>query len=261
MKKDVVVGLGEIGSPILKLFSKKEKIVGYDLNKKLMDETKFNKFDNLLTSFLHIAIPVTKKFDSNLIRLYKKFQPECIVIHSTIPPGTTNRIQKKLNSPLIFSATRGVHKRMQQDLKRYTKYFAISSNAPRKQWAINTFNKKMRNCGIKTKQMSKPETLELGKIICDTSYFGWLINYAQISNVIAKSYGVDYDEMWEFSNEIHKFLGNRPKLYPGFIGGHCVIPNLDLIHDQTLDLIKKMNLNYSKKVKNSKSIHKKYLKK
>ena len=226
-----------------------------------MDETKFNKFDNLPTSFLHIAIPVTKKFDSNLIRLYKKFQPECIVIHSTIPPGTTNRIQKKLNSPLIFSATRGVHKRMQQDLKRYTKYFAISSNAPRKQWAINTFNKKMRNCGIKTKQMSKPETLELGKIICDTSYFGWLINYAQISNVIAKSYGVDYDEMWEFSNEIHKFLGNRPKLYPGFIGGHCVIPNLDLIHDQTLDLIKKMNLNYSKKVKNSKSIHKKYLKK
>ena len=143
MKKDVVVGLGEIGSPILKLFSKKEKIVGYDLNKKLMDETKFNKFDDLPTSFLHIAIPVTKKFDSNLIRLYKKFQPECIVIHSTIPPGTTNRIQKKLNSPLIFSAIRGVHKRMQQDLKRYTKYFAISSNAPRKQWAINTFNKKI----------------------------------------------------------------------------------------------------------------------
>ncbi len=261
MKKDVVAGLGEIGSPLLKLFSKTEKIVGYDLNKKLMDETKFNKFDNLPTSFLHIAIPVTKKFDSNLIRLYKKFQPECIVIHSTIPPGTTNRIQKKLNSPLIFSATRGVHKRMQQDLKRYTKYFAISSNAPRKQWAINTFNKKMRNCGVKTKQMSKPETLELGKIICDTSYFGWLINYAQISNVIAKSYGVDYDEMWEFSNEIHKFLGNRPKLYPGFIGGHCVIPNLDLIHDQTLDLIKKMNQNYSKKVKNSKLIYKKYSKK
>ena len=119
----------------------------------------------------------------------------------------------------------------------------------------------MRNCGVKTKQMSKPETLELGKIICDTSYFGWLINYAQISNVIAKSYGVDYDEMWEFSNEIHKFLGNRPKLYPGFIGGHCVIPNLDLIHDQTLDLIKKMNQNYSKKIKNSKSIYKKYSKK
>ena len=32
MKKDVVVGLGEIGLPILKILSKKEKIVGYDID-------------------------------------------------------------------------------------------------------------------------------------------------------------------------------------------------------------------------------------
>ena len=38
MKKDIVVGLGEIGLPILKLISKKENVVGFDLNKKLMDE-------------------------------------------------------------------------------------------------------------------------------------------------------------------------------------------------------------------------------
>ena len=49
---------------------------------------------------LHIAIPVTTKFDSNLIQLYKKFQPECIVIHSTIPPGTTEKLQKKLDSSI-----------------------------------------------------------------------------------------------------------------------------------------------------------------
>ena len=29
-------------------------------------------------------------------------------------------------------------------------------------------------------------------------------------------------EMWLFSDEIHKLLGNRPKMYPGdYIGGHC----------------------------------------
>ena len=78
--------------------------------------------------------------------------------------------------------------------------------------------------------------------------------------MIAKQYGVDYDEMWTFSDEIQKFLGNRPKMFPGFIGGHCVIPNLDLIHNQTLDLIKKINFKYEKSVKNSKSIHKKYKK-
>ena len=38
MKKDIVAGLGEIGLPILKILSKKENIVGYDLNEKLMNK-------------------------------------------------------------------------------------------------------------------------------------------------------------------------------------------------------------------------------
>ena len=249
MKKDVVVGIGEVGKPILKLLSKDNIAVGFDLNPSLMNKRKFEKYQNLKTSFLHIAIPISSKFESNLLQLYKRFKPECIVIHSTIGPGTIKQIQKKLDVPLIYSATRGVHKRMLKDIKRYTKFFAISKNAPKKQWAIKAYSKKMKNCGIKTKQMSKPETLELAKIICDTSYLGWLINYAQFSNMIAQQYNVNYDEMWSFSNEIHKFLGNRPKMYPGFIGGHCVIPNLDLIHNQTLDLIKKMNNNYAKRIK------------
>ena len=249
MKKDIVVGIGEIGKPILKLLSKNNIVVGFDLKPDLIDERKFERYKNLQTSFLHVTIPVSSKFESNLLQLYKKFKPECIVIHSTISPGTIEQIQKKLDVPLIYSATRGVHKRMLKDIKRYTKFFAISKNAPKKQWAIKAYSTKMKNCGIKTKQMSKPETLELAKIICDTSYFGWLINYAQFSNMIAQRYNVNYDEMWSFSDEIHKFLGNRPKMYPGFIGGHCVIPNIDLMHNQTLDLIKKMNNNYAKKVK------------
>ena len=261
MNKDIVAGLGEIGLPILKLISKKEAAVGYDLNTQLMNSRKFKKFENMETRFLHIAIPVNKNFNSNVIELNNKFQPKCIILHSTISPGTTQQIQNKLKIPLIFSATRGVHKRMLKDLQRYTKFFAISKNAPKKQWAITEYRKTMKKCGIRTKQMSKPETLELAKILCDTSYLGWLINYAQLTNTIAIKHDVNYDEMWTFSDEIHEALGNRPKMFPGFIGGHCVIPNLDLMQNQTLNLIKSINEQYSKQVKNSKSIHKKYIKK
>ena len=246
MKKDVVVGMGEIGKPILKLLSKRNIAVGFDLNPDLMDQRKFQRYKNLQTSFLHITIPVTDKFINNVLKLDKKFQPECIVIHSTIKPGTTKKLQEKLSIPVIYSATRGIHKRMIYDLKRYTKFFVISENAPRGKWASSRFVKLMKRCGIKTKKMSKPETLELAKIICDTSYLGWLINYAQLSNMIAIEHGVDYDEMWSFSDEIQEFLGNRPKLYPGYIGGHCVIPNLDLINNETLNLINKMNNDYAK---------------
>jgi len=252
MKKDVVVGIGEIGKPILKLLSKSNITVGFDSNTDLMDKRKFERYKNLQTSFLHITIPVTDKFINNVLRLYKKFQPECIVIHSTVKPGTTKKLQGKLSIPVIYSATRGVHKRMIRDLKRYTKFFVISANAPRGKWASSRFVKLMKSGGIKTKKMSKPETLELAKIICDTSYLGWLVNYAQLSNKIAIEYGIDYNEMWSFSDEIHKLLGNRPKMYPGYIGGHCVIPNLNLINDETLNLINKMNNNYAKKLKKTK---------
>jgi len=249
MKKNVVAGIGEIGKPILKLLSKNSITVGFDLNRDLMDERKFEKYKNFNTIFLHIAIPATGKFINNILKLHKKFQPECIIIHSTIKPGTTERLQRKLPVPVIYSATRGIHKRMAYDLKRYTKFFVISTNAPRSRWASARYVKLMKQCGIKTKKMSRPETLELAKIICDTSYLGWLVNYAQLSNIIAIEHGVDYDEMWSFSDEIHEFLGNRPKMFPGFIGGHCVIPNIDLLDNQTLALIKKLNNSYEKKTK------------
>ncbi len=258
--KDLVVGLGEIGKPILRLFSKSTNTIGYDINPKLMNKQKFEHNKDLDTKFLHICIPFSSKFINTVERIYKKFNPECIIIHSTVSPYTTQKIQKKLSIPIIYSATRGVHKRMLNDLKRYRKFFAIEPNAPRKNWAISNYSKLLKKGNINSMKMSNPLTLELAKIVCDTSYYGWLINYAQLSNLIAKKHKVNYDEMWSFSDEIHKFLGNRPKMFPGFIGGHCVIPNLELINEEQLWQIDRINNLYARKVKNTKSIAKKYVK-
>ena len=125
--KNVVAGLGEIGQPILKLISKNTICVGYDKNKKLMNSL-FEKHSDLPTRFLHVCIPYTSNFVSNVRSLEKLFSPEFIVIHSTIKPYTTQKIQSKSDVPIIYSATRGVHKRMSYDLKRYTKFFAMGKN-------------------------------------------------------------------------------------------------------------------------------------
>ena len=256
--RDVVAGLGQIGKPILQLISKATFAVGYDINPKLFDKSKLAKSEKLETRFLHVCVPYTDNFIKNIGPLYEKFKPKSLVIHSTVGPYTTKNLQEKLPIPVIYSATRGVHTRMLHDLRRYAKFYAIEPGTPNANWAAQEFSKLMRKSGVQTKRMPSPITLELAKIVCDTSYLGWLINYAQISNMIAIQHGVDYDEMWSFSDEIHRFLGNRPKMFPGFIGGHCVIPNLDLIHNQTLDLIRDMNNDYAKKVKNAKTIAKKY---
>ena len=247
--KNVVAGLGEIGRPIQKLISKGELTIGFDINKKLMNVNKFQKNIDVPTETLHVCIPFTSNFRQNVITLCNKFSPKCLVIHSTLQPYTTKKLQNKLDIPVIFSPTRGVHKRMLYDLKRYTKFFAIEPDAPKKIWAVRTYSNLMKKCDVKTKRMSDPITLELAKIICDTSYYGWLISYAQLSNMIAINNKVNYDEMWLFADEIHKYLGNRPKMFPGVIGGHCVIPNLELVHDHTLNLIKELNTAYKSKSK------------
>jgi len=249
MKKNVVAGLGEIGTPILKLLSKKILTVGYDTNPTKFNKTQLEKCKDNKTSLLHICIPYTKHFMNDVLSLHKKFEPEIIVIHSTIQPNATEKLQSKLNVPIIYSATRGVHKRMLYDLKRYTKFFAIDPKSPKARWASLTYSHIMKKCGVKTSKMAKPITLELAKILCDTSYYGWLITYSQLTKMITMQYDVNYDEMWSFADEIHKFLGNRPKMFPGFIGGHCVIPNLALLKNDTLDLIKEINYDYYKTLK------------
>ena len=118
MKKDIVIGLGEIGAVLYKLFSKSCVVEGYDINPKLIPKNlKKNKL--LPIRFLHICIPYTKNFNSQVFKLTKKFQPQGIIIHSTIKPSTTSNLQRKLQIPVIYSATRGVHKRMLSDLRRY----------------------------------------------------------------------------------------------------------------------------------------------
>ena len=250
MEKDLVVGLGEIGLPIFKLFSKHNVVEGIDKNPKL--NRTLPSLENHNISIMHICIPFTKSFLNEIKKLVKKFNPRLIVIHSTISPHTTEKLQRILDIPVIYSATRGVHKRMLRDLKRYVKFYSIYDYAPNSKWASKIFENKLKKCNVKYQKMSNPLTLELAKIICDTSYYGWLINYAQISKIITEKENVDYDEMWKFSDEIHKILKNRPKMFPGFIGGHCVIPNLELINDNSLNQISTIN-DIFKKFDDSKS--------
>ena len=162
MKKDVVAGLGEIGLPMQKLLSRTIPVVGYDKKTKLINTKKFKKFENYETEILHICIPFTKNFISDILTLAKKFKPEIIAIHSTVRPTTTQKLQNKLLQPVIYSPLRGVHKRKNDklqahkkgvyfDIKRYVKFYSIKPNIPKGKIAAQKFSKRLRSCGLKTK--------------------------------------------------------------------------------------------------------------
>ena len=240
---DIILGMGEVGETLFDLLvDRKFDCVGIDL-----DDSKCKNYsENQVIQnpqYLHVCLPgELEKFTNIVIEWVDKIKNvQVVVIHSTVKPGTTKSIQEKLSIPILFSPIRGVHRRFLDDIKKYTKFISFDNKE------INSEIKKdLENRFEKVEWMSTTKTAELAKILVDTTYYGWLINYAQITKMICEKENVDFDEMWKFADEIHENLGNRPKMFPGIIGGHCVIPNLNLVEYENLDVIKTINEMYEK---------------
>ena len=240
---DIILGMGEVGETLFDLLvDRKFDCIGIDLDdSKCKNYTENEIIEN--PQYLHVCLPgELEKFTDIVIEWINKIKNiQVVVIHSTVKPGTTKTIQERSSIPILFSPVRGVHRRFLDDIKKYTKFISFDGTE------INSKIKKdLENRFEKVDWMSTTKTAELAKILVDTTYYGWLINYAQITKMICEKENVDFDEMWKFADEIHENLGNRPKMFPGIIGGHCVIPNLDLIEYENLDIIKKINEMYEK---------------
>jgi len=227
--KDVILGMGEVGLTLYQLLKDVIPIEGADIDPERCIKT--TDYHNCY--FLHVCIPYDNNFFHSFDDAAGKYKPKAIIIHSTVPPGTAKTIQAVYNIPIISAPTRGTHKRFLEDMKRYTKLFGMRYT-PEEIDIKNEFIHRFNNARVKVRELSDTTTCELAKILTDITYYGWLITYAQITKLICDKYSVDYDEMWEFAEEIQENLGNRPKMYPGFIGGHCVIPNLELIKDSAV---------------------------
>ena len=240
---DIILGMGQVGETLFQLLKDREfDCIGIDTdNSKCKNYSENSTIEN--PEFLHVCFPgeLTKFEEVTLSWINKIKDLNVIVIHSTVKPGTTKNIQEKCEIPVLFSPVRGVHTRFLEDIKYYTKFVA-SDEKQIDQEIKSGFEKRFQ----KVSWISTTKTAELAKLLVDTTYYGWLINYAQITKMICEKEGVDFDEMWEFADEIHENLGNRPKMYPGIIGGHCVIPNLSFIENENLDIIKKINELYEK---------------
>jgi UDP-N-acetyl-D-mannosaminuronate dehydrogenase len=238
---DIILGMGEVGETLFRLLEERNvDSIGIDVDSSKCKN--YSKNDHIKNpEYLHVCLPgeLSEFMDITLNWINKIEGLEAVLIHSTIKPGTTKKIQEKSKIPVLFSPIRGVHKRFLDDIKKYTKF--ISSDKENIDPKIKLDLEKRFE---KIDWMSTTKTAELAKILVDTTYYGWLINYAQITKMICEKEGIDFDEMWKFADEIHENLGNRPKMYPGIIGGHCVIPNLNLIEYENMDIIKKINEMY-----------------
>lgn len=225
--KDIIIGNGVIGSAICELLASIKEVCCWDIDSSKCVGNPVGLFD-----VVHVCFPFDENFIHNVICYAEWFEFKELVIHSTVKPRTTVNLQKLFSQPIVFSPVRGVHGRMLKDLRRYTKFYASEKEA-------SYFVEEMKKAGVKTERWSSTTCLELAKVLMGTSYYGWLIVFAQRVKILADKYGVDENELWVFTEEIHEFLGNRPRMFSGEgIGGHCILSNLELLGDELFYLIR-----------------------
>jgi UDP-N-acetyl-D-mannosaminuronate dehydrogenase len=229
-EKVLIVGLGEVGQALFELLKENEHFAVYvfDTKKEKMREIGQKAMPDEIDT-MHVCIPCVdqKKFAKIVVDYIKRCR--CLVAHSPI---------------------RGVHEspeHMKWELKRWTKYIGGADSK-----AAEAARKHFEKIGLKTKVLKSCQETELAKLF-ETTYRAWLIAFFQEMHRISKHFKADFDEVVDFLEDTHRVRLDRPLLFPGVIGKHCIIPNLELLmkdyDSEFLQLILKSNEKRKEEIK------------
>jgi len=231
-EKVLVVGLGEVGRPLFELLRESDQfyVYGFDIDKeKMRDVGQSDKRLPRKVDVMHVCVPCFSQdeFVNVVFDYFIRFKPKLVIINSTVQPGTTTNIHKHCGKCLVaHSPVRGVHKNpeyMKQELKRWTKYIGGVDEASA-QAACDHFEK----AGFKTKILRSSSETELAKLF-ETTYRAWMIACFQEMHRISRSFRADFDSVADFLEDTHRVRQDRPLMFPGVIGGHCLLPNIGLL--------------------------------
>jgi len=214
----LVIGLGEIGAPLLEIVSEVYNAQGLDVEPKEIHGS---------IDLLHICFPYDENFVQTTINYIRKFNPKMTIIESTILPLATNKIYKKTRSPICHSPVRG----RKTDGFRWAYRTYTMFIGPAKPEFGKPVEEYYKSLGFKTFTCSSPLETEFMKIL-NTTYYGLMIAWFQEIHRICKEFGVKEEEVISFfrtNEEESKGKHPRPVFYPGVIRGHCVIPNARLL--------------------------------
>jgi hypothetical protein len=230
MKSTLIIGSGQIGTSMYNVLSKVISPIF------IRDIEPIENVSDVL--ILHICFPYSNKFVEQVLEYQKQYQPKYTVIHSTVSVGTS----EKCNA--FYSPVRGIHPHLEKSLTTFVKYLAPKNRELKRYF---------ESAGIQIKAHKSRETLEAMKLYCTTIY-GLNIIVQKEMKRFCDDNGLDFDTVYTDCNLTYND-GYKKLGFPqyskyvlehrdGKIGGHCVIPNCDLLQTDVAKFIKEQNEKY-----------------
>lgn len=206
--KHLIIGAGEIGQALQQIF-------GCDIRDKVSDLS--GVYD-----VIHIAYPYFQGFEDSVIKYKMQYKAKYVVIHSTVPVGTSKKIGA------IHSPVTGVHPYLKDSILTFTKFVTDKEMANEFEWY-----------GIPVKYIENSDETEAGKLYALLIYGinvlleKEIFKYCDENNL---AYHNVYEEMVKMYNDGYEAMGmTQFRMYElvhriGGLGGHCVLQNSPMLN-------------------------------
>src|SRR3990167_488165 len=238
----LIIGTGEVGLALFELLAKRHQTRSYDKAKPSRSSVPENGPVFQDVDILHVCIPYSEQFVSEVQRYIDMAKPRYCVVHSSVPVGTCAKIGMpwpgRPETVIFHSPVRGTHPDMRRGLMTFVKYLS-SDWASREQFdaVVEYFT----TADFKIKISESTRTTEAMKLL-ELARYGVYLAFAKEQEAICRQLGVSYDAAYldfeRTSNEGLREEGRadlqQPLLTPfkRYIGGHCTLENIALLLGQ-----------------------------
>jgi len=242
----LIVGYGEIGHAIHDIVKEKYTTYILDPSKNMYVES------DVKIDIIHICIPYSR-FDtnffvtiSNLLQTYPKVQT--VIINSTIDTECFKCCDLDFFQNVLFihHPIRGTYPNIALDIKRFVNFIGLITPktcefATRMHEFCSVY---YSNLGIQIEYFDSYHETVFAKLL-NTSWYGMQIAFAIESLSICEHQSLNFDQVYTRMMETDEIgrkysmqaNGNieskekipRPVMFPGEMGGHCILPNLELL--------------------------------
>ena len=240
MIKIGIIGQGYVGTAVKTVFEKHYEVETYDINKKLSTTENMAELTKK-TDIIFVCVPTPMKKDGSCDTSIVEgvvneiddvdITDKIVAIKSTIPPGTTNRLNKKCkNVSVIFNPEFLTEANFIDDFKNQNRII-IGGERPsttklRQVYSLVFPNAKIVKTGSKTAEMVKYMT---------NTFLATKVSFANEMKMICDGLDIDYDKVVEYSTYDER-LGKSHWAVPGpdgklGFGGSCFPKDINALLD------------------------------